>query len=159
MFWTFLSGFLCVVAFPPFLFFWTVHDQIIKVPSHINFFTFKRVQMIEKILGKSRIVLVRCINVKTLLSIFMSIIINLPSWSEYCLIISNWKLLLNSIETPTLILTEHYFLMACIVIDGRKRCVLVKHYALPKQVSSPTKQSDCSRKLFTIIITKGLSVG
>ena len=46
-------------------------------------------------------------------------ILNLPSWSEYCLIISNWKLLLNSIQTPALILTEHYFFNG-IFIDGKK---------------------------------------
>ena len=37
--------------------------------------------------------------VKILLSILMSMIIYLPSWSENCLIVSNWKLLLNNIQT------------------------------------------------------------
>ena len=44
--------------------------------------------------------------VKILLSMFMSMIIYLPSWSENCLIISNWKLLLNSIQTLALALEK-----------------------------------------------------
>ena len=44
-----------------FLILLNVHDQI-KVASHNNFFTFKGEEMIEKILEKSRIVIVRCIN-------------------------------------------------------------------------------------------------
>ena len=39
-----------------------VRDKI-KIAAHNNFFTFKREEMIEKILEKSRIVIVRCINI------------------------------------------------------------------------------------------------
>ena len=42
--------------------------------------------------------------VMTLFFIFMSIIINLPSGSENCLMTSNSKLLLNNIHTPGLAL-------------------------------------------------------